>query len=71
MIPKKIKTPGERWAGGIDHDPRSEKIVRRIAELDFEKNGDYFGFSIGGDGDNGEALMYLLDMYFEEQNEEN
>ena len=53
----------ELWENGIEHDPRSEKIVRAIAEIDFE-NGDSFCFKIGGDGDNGEELMYLLDIYF-------
>lgn len=62
-----MKNPGQRWQEGIDHHPESEKIVRRIADLDFKHNGDYFEWKIGGDGDNGEVLMYLLDMYFEEQ----
>lgn len=58
-------TIGERWEQGIPHDPRSEKIARGIAEIDFEECGDYFGWKFGGDGDNGETLMYLLDVLFE------
>lgn len=60
----------ERWEAGIDHDPRSEALFHRIRRLDME-NGDYFWFSYGGDGDNGERLMYLLDIYFEEQDNAN
>ena len=54
---------GERWEKGIPHDPRSVALYKSIEALDFEQ-GDYFGFKSGGDGDNGEHLMYLLDMHF-------
>jgi hypothetical protein len=46
------------------HDPRSEEIVRALAEIDFEFFDDHFCWKVGGDGDNGEALMYELDEYF-------
>jgi hypothetical protein len=55
----------ERWEKGIEHDSRSVEIYRAIAKIDFEQNDDYFNWKSGGDGDNGEALMYLLDVYFE------
>lgn len=58
-------TIGERWEKGIPHDPRSEEIARGIAQIDFEECDDSFDFKFGGDGDNGETLMYLLDVYFE------
>ncbi len=58
-------TINERWEQGVPHDPRSEAIARGIAEIDFNECGDSFGFKFGGDGDNGETLMYLLDVYFE------
>lgn len=58
-------TIGERWEQGVPHDPRSEEIYRAIADIDFKQNDDYFCWKAGGDGDNGEALMYLLDIYFE------
>lgn len=60
-----MKTPEQRWEEGIEHDPRSELLYKRLAELDYE-HGDLFCFKSGGDGDNGESLMYLLDIYFEE-----
>lgn len=55
----------KRWEEDIPHHPKSDEIVRAIAKLDFQYGGDYFNFKIGGDGDNGEHLMYLLDIYFE------
>lgn len=63
-------TPDERWEQGIPHDPRSEKIARGIAKIDRE-NGDELDLRFGGDGDNGETLMYLLDCYFAEMDKEN
>ena len=62
-------TPDERWEQGIDHDPRSEKIFHGIAKIDWEKNNDLMCFKHGGDGDNGESLMFLLDCYFAEEDE--
>jgi hypothetical protein len=55
-----------RWARGVPHDPRSIALFRRISELDFEVNDDLFIWKSGGDGDNGEDLMYILDIIFEE-----
>lgn len=60
--------PGERWEKGVPHDPRSVRIYKFIEKLDFEKCGDFFCFKSGGDGDNGEHLMYLMDCYFEDVN---
>lgn len=57
-------TIGERWERGIPHDARSVELYREVAALDFEMGGDFFGFKSGGDGDNGEHLMYLLDVAF-------
>ncbi len=55
----------ERWEQDIPHDPRSEKLVRMLADIDEEYNNDTFNFKFGGDGDNGEELLYLFDIYFE------
>lgn len=52
-----------RWEQGIPHDPRSEALARALAKIDAE-NDDRFDFRFGGDGDNGEDLLYLLDIYF-------
>lgn len=56
-----------RWEQGIDHDPRSVALYHRIAEIDKEMGGDFFWFRHGGDGDNGEHLMFLLDIHFEQE----
>ena len=47
-----------------EHNTKSKEIYDFISDLDF-KNGDFFIFKSGGDGDNGEFLMDLLDCYFE------
>jgi hypothetical protein len=46
------------------HDARSIEIYESIAKLDFE-NGDQLGLKCGGEGDNGERLLDLLDLHFE------
>jgi hypothetical protein len=67
------KTPGveydvnKRWEEGMDHHPNSEALMNRIKDLDWELLNGHFDFKTGGDGDNGETLMYLLDIFFEER----
>ena len=46
-----------------EHNTKSKEIYNFISDLDL-KNGDFFVFKSGGDGDNGEFLMDLLDSYF-------
>ena len=58
-----------RWEDGVPHDPRSVEIYKSIADLDFRLQNDYFGWNSGGDGDNGETLMYLLDEHFQRKDE--
>jgi hypothetical protein len=58
-------TTKDRWGEGIDHHPKSIQLMKFIAEHDFRDFGDYFSWSIGGDGDNGESLMYQMDAFFE------
>ena len=62
----KVETDiNKRWEQGIEHHPMSEEIVEALKDLDFKYGGDYFQIKTGGDGDNGEHMMYLLDIYFE------
>lgn len=56
---------GKRWEQGMDHHPKSEEMLSILAEADWKYGGDYFCWKKGGDGDNGETLMYMLDVYFE------
>lgn len=55
----------DRWSKGISHHPESLKLMYFIAANDLSNYGDYFCWKIGGDGDNGETLMYQMDAYFE------
>ena len=57
----------KRWEEGTPHHPESIRLMKRLMEIDFELCDDYFCWKKGGDGDNGEALMYELDIYFEEE----
>jgi len=58
------------WGKGIEHNPQSKELVRAVARLDITYGGNFFCFKIGGDGDNGEHLMYLLDIYYDQKEEE-
>ena len=64
MIVEEVIDINKRWEEDIEHDSRSEELYGFISNYDFKFAGDYFCFKSGGDGDNGEALMYLLDEYF-------
>lgn len=67
--PRKAPTwdtdPGVRWEQGYDHHPASIQLHKELDELDWKHLKGYFDFKSGGDGDNGETLMFLLDMIFE------
>lgn len=58
-------TVGERWERGLDHNPESERILTILMDADWQYGGDYFCWKHGGDGDNGETLMYMLDVFFD------
>lgn len=56
----------QMWEKGIEHHPKSEALGRSMADIDFS-NGDCFDFKFGGDGDNGEQLLYILDILVERE----
>lgn len=62
-----VRDIGERWQQGLDHHPKSVALFKWLADFDYKECGDTFHWKSGGDGDNGETLMYQLDVYFEEQ----
>jgi hypothetical protein len=55
----------DRWTEGIPHHPESRRLMEFLSEIDFNDYDDHFCWKLGGDGDNGEALMYQMDAYFE------
>ena len=57
----------KRWESGTSHHPKSVELMTRVINLDWELMNGWFDFKTGGDGDNGENLMYLMDIFFEEQ----
>jgi len=60
----------DRWGTGKNHHPMSERLVRFLCKHDFNDYNDYFCWKVGGDGDNGETLMYEIDAFFEMLDEE-
>lgn len=58
-------TNKDRWGLGIPHHPMSERLMKFLIEHDLYDYGDYFCWKKGGDGDNGETLMYEMDAFFE------
>jgi hypothetical protein len=59
----------KRWEQGIPHHPKSIRLFKQLADVDFRLGGDYFCWKSGGDGDNGEHLMYEMDIIFELEDE--
>lgn len=57
----------KRWEQGMNHHPESERIMKILMEADEKYGDDYFCWKKGGDGDNGETLMFTLDVYFEKR----
>lgn len=54
-----------RWDEGVEHHPKSVELMAFLSVHDSNDYGDYFGWKTGGDGDNGETLMYQMDAFFE------
>ena len=59
------RTRISRWENGVPHHPQSRRLMKFLEEHDLKDCGDSFNWKTGGDGDNGEALMYEMDSYFE------
>ena len=55
----------DRWSAGTHHHPKSLKLVKDLTDIDFKFFNDHFCWKIGGDGDNGETLMYEIDLLME------
>lgn len=55
---------GKWWELGLEHDQEAEELARLIGAIDYVYGGDAFCFKFGGDGDNGEWLIYLIEAAF-------
>lgn len=55
----------DRWDEGREHHPESVRMMEFLSAHDDADYGGYFGWKIGGDGDNGETCMFQMDTYFE------
>jgi hypothetical protein len=55
----------DRWEKGIEHHPQALELASALEALDWVFCSDFFCWKFGGDGDNGEFLLYELDIYFE------
>ena len=55
----------DRWSKGHKHHPMSKRLMAFLEAHDFNDYADYFGWKSGGDGDNGETLMFEMDAFFE------
>ena len=56
--------PNYRWENAIPHHPISEALVNFLQVVDHQYDNLYFDWKTGGDGDNGETLMFQLDCFF-------
>ncbi len=55
----------DRWGEGKPHHPKSIELMNFLAAIDWEVYQDHFCWKTGGDGDNGESLMFEMDAFFE------
>jgi len=55
----------KRWENGVFHHPMSVRLMEFLMAHDLHDYDDYFCWKMGGDGDNGENLMFEMDAFFE------
>jgi len=55
----------DRWEEGVAHHPMSMRLMKFLEEHDYNDYNDHFCWKTGGDGDNGEMLMFEIDAFFE------
>lgn len=63
---KVVEDIGVRWSKDIPHHPESIKLMKEMQVVDLA-NGLAVDLCTGGDGDNGETLMYLMDVVFDKR----
>lgn len=63
-------TDKDRWGEGLPHHLMSERLMAFLKAHDEKDYGRVFDWRTGGDGDNGETLMYQMDAFFEKLEQE-
>ena len=58
----RISIIDSRYDANTPHNPKSIKLIDALRDLDIY---DQFNLQMGGDGDTGESLAYLLDELIE------
>jgi len=54
----------KRWEQGLPHHPQSITVMNGLKAIDMALGGDSMDWKTGGDGDNGETMMYQMDVLF-------
>lgn len=65
-VEKVVMDIAARWSEGMEHHPESIKLMEEMQEVDLA-NDLAFDLKTGGDGDNGELLMFIMDIVFEQR----
>ena len=55
----------KRWEKGVPHHEMSKRLMAFLKRHDCDDYDRHFDWRTGGDGDNGESLMYQMDAFFE------
>ena len=63
---KKLLTPEQRWEQDIPHHKKSLEVNALVDRIQDQEN---YGIKFGGDGDEGEIWLYMLDEFFENQDD--
>jgi hypothetical protein len=63
--PVDYKQEAKRWEDGVPHHPLSVKLMKWMMDVDLNAYNDSLCLKMGGDGDETEHLMFLMDGFFE------
>jgi hypothetical protein len=64
-LPERQFSAERRYDDGAEHHTKAVKLMEFLMDYDYQEMGDSLGWEVGGDGDNGESLLYALSVYFE------
>jgi len=63
---KKLLTPEQRWEQGTPHHKKSLEFKALVDKIQDQED---YAIEFGGDGDEGEIWLYMLDEFFENQDD--